>query len=113
MALAGPNLTEGLHASAVDLGRLQEIAERALRHFTRDRLEERWDDVFDWLRRFLGRWVQRRKELKIERHDAGIHIDLVTQDDYGYYRYSFDVFPERGAGTGTGVAQGRRGGKRT
>jgi hypothetical protein len=111
MTVAGPNLNEGFHASAVDLGRVQDAAERALRHFMRDRLEQRWDDVFAWLRRFLHRWIQRRKELKIERHGDGIHVDVVTQDDLGYYRYSFDIFPIRGAGRGKGPTEGRRVGR--
>jgi hypothetical protein len=88
MVTAGPNLTEGDAASAVDLGRIQGVAERALRRLTEVRLAQRWDEVFDWIRRLLGRGVQRRKELKIQRQGAGIHIEFVTQDDLGYYRDS-------------------------
>ena len=107
MVTAAPNMTDGFPASAVDLGRLQETAEHALRHFTEERLARRWDEVFDWVRRFLARWVQRRKALQIKRHGAAIHVELTTQDDLGYYKYAFDIFPERGGGSRQGRGHSR------
>ncbi len=96
MRLAGPNLTTGFHASAVDLGRLQTALERGLGRFDAATLESRWDEVFEWIRRVIRAWVQRCKELRIERHEAGIRLDFATQDDLGYYRYGVEVFPGRG-----------------
>ena len=29
------------------------------------------------------------------RRETGIHVDLETQDDHGYYTYGFDVFTRR------------------
>ena len=91
MEVAGPNLVRGFHASAVDLGRLQDALRRGVRRFDDAQLESRWPDVLAWLRRVVAQWVQRYKLLKIERHAGGVHIELETQDDHGYYRYEFDV----------------------
>ncbi len=33
--------------------------------------------------------------MRIECRQAGIRIELETQDDFGYYEYGFDVFPKR------------------
>ena len=74
---------------------LQQMMERNLRRFTGELMKERWDDIFDWSLRFLRRWVQRTKRIKLERFESGIRIELQTQDDLGYYDYAFDVFPER------------------
>jgi hypothetical protein len=95
MVLAGPNLVEGFPASGVNPGVLQQTMERGLRRFTGELMTERWDDIFDWSLRFLHRWVQRTKRIKLERFESGIRIELQTQDDLGYYDYAFDVFPER------------------
>jgi hypothetical protein len=95
MVLAGPNLVEGFPASGVNPGVLQQMMERGLRRFTGELMKERWDDIFDWSLRFLHRWVQRTKQIKLERFESGIRIELQTQDDRGYYDYGFDVFPER------------------
>jgi len=93
MEVAGPNLVRGFHASAVDLGRLQDALRRGLSRFDSAQLEARWPEVFGWLRRVITGWVQRCKHLKIERLASGIHIEIQTQDDHGYYRYEFDVMP--------------------
>ena len=93
MEVAGPNLVRGFHASAVDLGRLQDALRRGLSRFDSAQLEARWSEVFGWLRRVITGWVQRCKHLKIERLAGGIHIEIHTQDDHGYYRYEFDVIP--------------------
>jgi len=93
MEVAGPNLVRGFHASAVDLGRLQGALRRGLARFNGAQLEARWPEVFEWLRRVIAAWVQRYKHLKIERLASGIHIEIQTQDDHGYYRYEFDVIP--------------------
>jgi hypothetical protein len=91
MAVAGPNLVRGFHASSVDLGRLQDALRRGVRRFDDAGLEARWPDVLAWIRRVIAQWVQRYKRLKIERHAGGVHIEIETQDDRGYYRYEFDV----------------------
>ncbi len=95
MEVSGPNLVRGFHASAVDLGQLQHTLERGLGRFDDAQIESRWSEVFDWIRRVLRAWVQRCKQMKIERAERGIRIELETQDDLGYYHYAFDVFPSR------------------
>lgn len=99
MRVAGPNLSTGFYASAVDLGRLQTELARGMEHLDATQLEERWDEVARWLRSALGSWVQRCKHMKLDRREQGIHIELETQDDHGYYSYAFDVFPGRGTGS--------------
>jgi hypothetical protein len=95
MHVAGPNLSTGFHASAVDVGRLQAALEDGLRRFDDAQLESRWHEIFDWICRVARSWVQRGKQVRIERRQAGIHLHLETQDDLGYYKYEFDVFPRR------------------
>ena len=96
MHVAGPNLSTGYHASAVNLGELQSVLAKSISRLSSEQLANRWSEVFDWLQRTLRVWVQRCKQLKIERNELGIHIEIETQDDHGYYRYSFDVFPKSG-----------------
>ena len=91
MEVADPNLVRGFHASAVDLGRLQDALRRGVRRFDDAQLEARWLDILAWIRRVIAQWVQRYKRLKIERHPGGVHVEIETQDDHGYYRYEFDV----------------------
>jgi len=40
-------------------------------------------------------WVQRCKCIHMELGDVGVTITLDTQDDRGYYTYTFEVFPGR------------------
>ena len=90
------NLVTGYRASAVDVGRLQELMEEALARFEMNQVRERWsDDVFAWMRRLLLTWIQRCKSIHFDLLDTGIHVQLETQDDRGYYQYEFDVFPGR------------------
>jgi hypothetical protein len=96
MQVAGPNLVTGFHASAVDLGRLQHALEHGLARFDGSQIEARWSELFDWIRRVIGAWVQRYKSMKIVRLESGVRVELQTQDDLGYYDYAFDVFPRRG-----------------
>jgi hypothetical protein len=96
MHVSGPNLPTGFYASGVDVGRLQTALEHGLARFDETQLETRWDEIFDWIRRVARTWVQRCKQMRIERRQAGIRIELETQDDLGYYEYGFDVFPRRG-----------------
>jgi hypothetical protein len=100
MGVAGPRFTHGFPASAVDLGRLQTALERGLKRFDAAQVEARWQEIFRWIVLVIGAWVQRYKELKIERHEQGIRVEMKTQDDLGYYDYAFDVFPRRGRGSG-------------
>jgi hypothetical protein len=95
MRVSGPNLSIGFYASAVDVGRLQTALERGLARFDEGQLEERWDELFDWIQRVARSWVQRCKRMRIERCPKGIRVELETQDDFGYYEYGFDVFPRR------------------
>ena len=95
MRVAGPNLTTGFCASSVDLGRLQAELAKGIARLNAAQVEERWDEVVSWMRRLLRSWVQRCKLVKIERQELGIHVELETQDDYGYYNYGFDVFPRK------------------
>lgn len=95
MHLAGPNFATGFHASAVDLGQLQTVLAKGVARFDAAQVEERWDEIFEWMMRVLRTWVQRYKRAKIERREKGIRVELETQDDRGYYSYGFDVFPGR------------------
>ncbi len=97
MHVGGPNPSTGFHASAVDVGRLQAILERGLARFDDAQLEARWEGIFDWIRRVIRSWVQRCKQMRIERRGNGIRIELETQDDLGYYEYGFDVLVDVGA----------------
>jgi hypothetical protein len=40
-------------------------------------------------------WVQRCKHVQLRRRETGIEVDFETQDDFGYYRYRFDIFAGR------------------
>lgn len=91
----------GYHASAVNVGKLQATLERCLRRFSEPVIEARWGEIHVWVVDFLGVWVQRRKEIGVERHGAALHVRLKTQDDFGYYEYAFDVFPHRDADEGS------------
>lgn len=94
--LRGPNLQTGFRASAVDLGRLQELLEQPLRGLAMDELRRRWkDDLLPAAEKTVLGGVQRVKELRFEVRDNGVNVQLQTQDDRGYYRYSFDIFPGR------------------
>jgi hypothetical protein len=95
--IVGPNLVDGFPASAVDLGRLQEVLEQGLQRLEWTQIAERWDEVQEWMSRLLQGWVQRNKMVKFDRRENGIAIELQTQDDWGYYRYVFDIFPGRNA----------------
>jgi len=107
MHVSGVNISTGFHASAVDVGRLQASLERGLARFDKVQLEARWSEVFDWIRRVTRSWVQRCKRMRIERREAGIRVELETQDDLGYYEYGFDLFPRRQTGA-SGPHAGRR-----
>ena len=96
MHVSGPNLWTGYYASALDVGRLQAALEQGLGRFDDGQVEARWDEIFDWIRRVVRSWVQRCKQMRLERREAGIRVELETQDDLGYYEYGFDVFPRRG-----------------
>lgn len=85
----------GYRASAVDVGRLQEVIERSLTRFDDTRLSARWDEIQGWIVTLLRAWVQRAKRLQVERAEKGIRIEIEAQDDLGYYTYGFDVFPRR------------------
>lgn len=96
MRLAGPNFITGFHASAVDLGRLQAALTRGVGRLDSAQLEARWDEVFKWIMKVLRAWVQRYKSVSIKRNEAGVRVEMQTQDDHGYYSYGFDVFPRAG-----------------
>ena len=99
MFLGGADITvndsvTGYRASAVDLGHLQALANEAFGLLTMEQVRERWkEDIFPWLHDFLRGWVQRRKWVHFDLGESGIHILLETQDDHGYYKYEFDIFP--------------------
>src|SRR3954462_9686353 len=50
MSVSGANLSTGVHASAVDVGRVQAALERGLTRFEKNQLEARWDEICDWIR---------------------------------------------------------------
>ena len=96
--LATANLTTGFHAAAADLGKLQAALEAGLVRFDMPRVADRWDEVHGWICQVVFAWIQRVKQLKVERREEGVRIELITQDDLGYYEYGFDVFPGRRPG---------------
>jgi hypothetical protein len=85
----------GYHAAAVNVGVVQAALEKCLSRFSELLLEARWEEIRTWTSDFLSVWVQRCKELVIERHGSALHIKITAQDDLGYYQYAFDVFPHR------------------
>jgi hypothetical protein len=94
--LAVANTQVGFPASAVDLGRLKDALETGLAAFDMRELRRRWRvDLGDWTRRLILAWTQRCKLLKMRVRARGISVEIETQDDAGYYTYSFDVFPGR------------------
>jgi hypothetical protein len=64
----------------VNVGELQEAMERGLHRFTGANLVDRWNDVFTWLVRVLRSWVQRAKQIKIERVEQAIRIEMQDAD---------------------------------
>ena len=93
VTVRGPNLERGFRASAVDVGAIQQMLERSLARFDEAVLEDRWDDVRLWVQRVVLAWAQRVKELRVERLGGAFRVEIECQDDWGYYRYGFDVFP--------------------
>jgi hypothetical protein len=92
--VAATNTARGHYASAVDLGALQEILAKAIERLDMTEVRDRWsDDLFAWFRKSLLSCVQRCKEINFDLAERGVRITLETQDDHGYYRYEFDVFP--------------------
>ena len=92
--VATVNTTTGFHASAVDLGYLQNVIGDAIALFDMAQVRERWSvDLFDWIRRTLTSSIQRCKQIHFDLEENGIRITLDAQDDRGYYHYEFDVFP--------------------
>lgn len=90
------NLTTGMPASAVNLGKLQSLLEAVIVEFEMEELSARWDDdVQTALQDAVLEWVQRVDAFELELHESGVSISLQTQDDYGYYQYGLDVFPGR------------------
>ena len=99
-SVATSNTSRGFRASAVDLGALQNAMTEALAAFDMTQVRQRWDeDLFAWMCRLVLTWVQRCKDLRFELAENGVRVTLVTQDDQGYYRYEFDVFPARATAT--------------
>ncbi len=91
------NFTSGMGASSVNLGQLQTIIETILADITLPELTARWnDDVSTAVQDALLEWVQRVDHFELELHESGVRVSLQTQDDFGYYHYAFDAFPERG-----------------
>jgi hypothetical protein len=90
----GPVVRTGYPAAAVDLGALQRAIEEGLRGFKLASIAERWNEVEEWLGQCTRTWVQRCKGKNFTLGEHSIEIALETQDDYGYYRYAFDVFSE-------------------
>jgi len=96
MELKAANTARGFPASAVDLGRLKEALESALGGFDMTLIRERWDaDLSAWMAATVMEWVQRCKTFRFDRRAEGIHVEVETQDDHGYYHYAFDIFPGR------------------
>jgi hypothetical protein len=94
--IAVANTVRGFRASAVDIGVLQDLLAKAIAELTIEDVRERWsDDLFPWFTRAIMSWVQRCKSIQFSLEGSGVGVELETQDDRGYYRYRFDVFPGR------------------
>lgn len=92
------NLTTGMAAASVDLGRLQGLLEGVIVDFEQAELAARWrEDVEEALQSTILEWVQRLDAFELELHESGVRVSLQTQDDFGYYQYGLDVFPGRSA----------------
>ena len=92
MHLAAVNTSTGFHAAKVDVGALKDVLERGVRDFTSAQLQERWsEDVAAWMHTVIRTWVQRCKRRRLICEGSGIHLQLETQDDHGYYQYDFEV----------------------
>jgi len=90
------NLATGFRASAVDVGRVKAIVEAGIAAFDMHQVKARWKrDVRAWMVGTLRAWVQRCKLIRLRPREAGIRVEVQTQDDEGYYYYGFDVFPGR------------------
>ena len=90
------NLATGFRASAVDVGRVKAIVEAGIAAFDMHQVKARWKrDVRAWMVGTVRAWVQRCKLIRLRPREAGIRVELQTQDDEGYYDYGFDVFPRR------------------
>jgi hypothetical protein len=90
------NVSTGFAAAAVDLGALQDMLALAIEQLSMSEVRERWsDDLRTWFARALMTWVQRCKEIRFHVEGTGVRIEMETQDDRGYYRYEFAVFPGR------------------
>jgi hypothetical protein len=94
--VAVANSTLGFRASAVDLGAIQTLLNDGLARLSMAQVHQRWEeDVKRWISAALRAWIQRCKEMSFQLADNGVHVSIETQDDHGYYRYEFDVFPGR------------------
>ena len=83
-------------AADVRVGALQELLEAMIVEFDMDSLRPEWSEgIQSELMRAIEQWVQRLRELTVELRENGIHVKMQTQDDRGYYRFAFDVFPGR------------------
>lgn len=99
LRVAVANTVSGFPASAVDVGRLKTALESGVAGFSMRLVRQRWNvDVADWLGGTILSWVQRCKTLSMDKRDHGVHVEIETQDDLGYYTYAFDVFPGRESG---------------
>ena len=86
----------GFPASAVNVGELKSALEGGMKRLDMRAVRVRWsDDVFDWMRLTIRAWVQRCKMMRLVARRNGVNVKLETQDDLGYYRYEFDVFPRK------------------
>ncbi len=93
---ARPTNLTGFRASAVDVGRVKAILEAGIAAFDMHQVKARWKrDVRAWMVGTVRAWVQRCKLIRLRPREAGIRVELQTQDDEGYYDYGFDVFPRR------------------
>ena len=89
------NTSRGYCAAAVNVGELQRMIENGLRRTNMETVAARKDEVVAFIERLVTLWVQRLKEMNVEVRDNGIYVAIQTQDDLGYYRYTWDVFPGR------------------
>src|SRR2546428_5172992 len=76
------NLATGFRASAVDVGRVKAIVEAGIAAFDMHQVKARWKrDVRAWMVGTLRAWVQRCKLIRLRPREAGIRVELQTQDD--------------------------------
>lgn len=91
VSVSASNTTSGFRASAADLGALQDLIRTGLAGLDEGELDAEWDEVEKYVKRVVRTWVQRVKRARVAHEGLKVRVELVTQDDRGFYDYAFEV----------------------